>query len=150
MSCWQQHFQQHGVFAAFECKTIIAERKQEKKLVFGPIRVELHLQAFGQNNKPNLPKRMRGVLQLFLQRFFGIQKLQKHHVAGNAVTRNNIRQGHFLQEGQIFNTLVEIAVLKYTPCFKQCYCLHLLLSTAFPATWCFGSFRMQNKLCKKS
>ena len=41
---------------------------------------------------------MRGVVQLFLQRFFGIQKLQKHHVAGNAAASKILRQEHALQE----------------------------------------------------
>ena len=75
ISCWQQHFQQHGVCAAFECKTSIAARKQGKKMFFGPIGVQLHLQALGQNNKPKNSKRRLGVVQLFLQRLFCIRRL---------------------------------------------------------------------------
>ena len=92
---------------------------------------------------------MLGVVQLFLQRLFCIRRLQKRYVAGNAVTSNKIRQGHFLQEGQIFNTFVEISVLKFLPCCKHRYCLIFLSSTAFPATWCFFSFRMPKKHCRK-
>ena len=98
-------------------------------MFFGPIGVQLHLQALGQNNKPKNSKRRLGVVQLFLQRLFCIQRLQKRYVAGNAVTSNKIRQGNFLQEGQIFNTFVEISVLKFSPCRKQRRCLNFLLAT---------------------
>ena len=125
------------------------QKKTRKEIVFGPIRVQLYLQALGQNNKQVNSKRMLGVVQLFLQRLYCIRKLHKHHVAGNAVSSNKIRQGHFLQEGQIFNTLVEISVLKFTPCFKQCYCLNLLLSTAFAARLHACRFPMHNSFCTK-
>ena len=89
-------------------------------------------------------------MQLILQIFFCIRKLQKHRFAGNAVTSKKIRQIHFLEEGRNFNTLVEISVLKFSTSFKKCYCLNLWLATAFPAKRCFCSLRMHNKLCRKS
>ena len=90
---------------------------------------------------------MLGVVQFFLQRSFCIRRLQKHYVAGNAVTSNKIRQGHFLQEGQIFNTLVEISVLKFSPCRKQRCCLNFLPSTAFTARLHACRFPMHDSFC---
>ena len=39
--CWQQHFQQDGVFAAFKCKTIFAEEFAKRKIFFWQIVVQI-------------------------------------------------------------------------------------------------------------
>ena len=68
--CWQQHFQQDGVFAAFECKTIFAEEFPKRKMFFWPIAV---VHVFGMKTS----KKHFGVLQLFLQILLCLQKLHE-------------------------------------------------------------------------
>ena len=147
--CWQQHFQQHGVFAAFECKTSIAGRKT-KKNVFWINWVPSASTGAKTGICTEKFEKMPGVVQFFLQSLFCIRRLQKQHVAGNAATSKKIKQEYFLHEGQNFNTWVEISVLKFVPSCKKFHCLNLLLATAFPARWCFCSFWMHNKLCSQS
>ena len=69
--------------------------------------------ASTQQFEPQFAKKTFSVLETLLQTMFCIQKLQKHHLAGNAVASKKLRQRSCLEKGQKFNNMVQISLMQF-------------------------------------
>ena len=87
-----------------------------------------------------------GVLQLFLQSFVCIRKLQKHHVAGNAAASNKMSQLTCLQRGAQFQRGIRDQSVQLDPLVQEISLFQLVAGSGISSKMVF----MQPSTAKKT
>ena len=87
-----------------------------------------------------------GVLQLFLQSFVCIRKLQKHHVAGNAAASNKMSQLTCLQRGAQFQRRIRDQSIQLDPLVQEISLFQLVAGSGISSKMVF----MQPSTAKKT